>query len=159
MKLDKKLQKKIDAEIKNIERLFCESKPLFDLCKVKTPDFIEASAVSLTLHSFYNGIENILLLIGKSIDENIPHGQEWHTTLFNNAFMANSNRTNIFREEIKMELREYLTFRHFIRHAYNYTIDNVKLKPLVENVESVWIKIKEDLNIFYEKNQYETQIY
>jgi hypothetical protein len=151
--LDKKLQKKINAEIENIEKLFRESKPLFDLCKIKTFGFIEASAVSLTLHSFYNGIENILLLIGKNIDESIPHGQEWHTTLFNNAFTANSNRTSIFREEIKAELKEYLTFRHFIRHAYNYAIDNVKLKPLIENIENVWIKIKEDLNIFYEKNQ------
>jgi hypothetical protein len=153
LKLDEKLQKKINAEIENIERLLIESKPLFDLCKIKTPDFIEASAAALTLHSFYNGIESILLLIGKNIDEKIPHGNEWHTVLFNDAFESNNKRTNIFREEIKIKLKEYLSFRHFIRHAYGYVIDNIKLKPLLENVENTWIKIKEDINIFYEKNR------
>jgi hypothetical protein len=152
LKLDEKLRKKIDLEIENIERLFYESKPLFDLCKIKEPDFIEASAASLTLHSFYNGVENILLLIGKNIDDKIPHGNDWHTILFNNAFESTNKRTNIFGEEIKIGLKEYLTFRHFIRHAYGYAIDNAKLKPLIDNIEKTWTKVKEDIKLFCERN-------
>jgi len=61
--LDDKLKEKIEHEILRINKLFDSGKPLLDLCKLKEPDFIEASAAGSFLQSFYNGIESIVLLL------------------------------------------------------------------------------------------------
>jgi len=61
--LDKFLREKIEHEVCRINKLFDNGKPLLDLCKIKKPDFVEVSAVGSFLQSFYNGIENIILLI------------------------------------------------------------------------------------------------
>jgi hypothetical protein len=70
--LNNGLKAKIAFEISQIDKLLNDSKPLLDLCKLKVPDFIEISAAALVLHSFYNGIENILVLIFKYYDEQLP---------------------------------------------------------------------------------------
>jgi len=67
--LDNGLKAKLLFEISQIDKLLNDSKPLFDLYTLKTPDFIEMSASAMVLHSFYNGIENILILIFKHYDE------------------------------------------------------------------------------------------
>jgi hypothetical protein len=56
--------------------------------KLKNPDFIEMSAVALVLHSFYNGIENVLILIFKNYDEELPKGIKWHIELLDKAFVS-----------------------------------------------------------------------
>jgi hypothetical protein len=72
MDLDNNLKEKIVYEISRINYLFDSGKPLLDLCKVKEPDCIKSSAAALLLHSFYNGIESIVLMILKNIGEDIP---------------------------------------------------------------------------------------
>jgi hypothetical protein len=145
------LAKKINLELDNIDRLFSESKPLLDVFTLRLPDFIEASAGALTLHSFYNGIENMLLLIAKNYSE-VPSGNNWHTQLFEQAFLATEKRTAIFTGGIKTSLKEYLTFRHFIRHAYAYSIDAQRINPLINNAEATWILVKADIIKFLENN-------
>ena len=123
-----------------------------DLCRLKEPDFVEASAAGSFLQSFYNGIESIVLLIFKTIGENIPNNLQWHRKLFEKTFEANEERTIIFRNEYKERLIEYLSFRHYFRHSYGYEIDWNRLKPLINDVEELWIVLKEDLTKFIENN-------
>ena len=90
--MDEKLKRKIIFEISQIDKLLNDSKPLLDLCKLKTPAFIEMSAAALLLHSFYNGIENILRLIIKFYDTKLPNDIKWHMELLERAFISNENR-------------------------------------------------------------------
>lgn len=60
--MDKGLKLKVLYEISQIDKLIADSKPLLDLCSLKEPNFIELSASAMVLHSFYNGIENILVM-------------------------------------------------------------------------------------------------
>jgi hypothetical protein len=106
--LDNNLKEKIIHEISRINDLFDNGKPLLDLCKIKKPDFIESSAAALFLHSFYNGIESIVLMISKTIEEDIPNNIQWHKELFEKAFEPTEKRTIIFREEYKEPFIEYL---------------------------------------------------
>jgi hypothetical protein len=150
--LDNNLKEKIVYEIARIDNLFNNGKPLFDLCRVKEPDFIESSAAALLLHSFYNGIESIVLMILKNIGEDIPNSFQWHKELFEKTFEMTEKRTVIFRKECKEQFVEYLTFRHFIRHAYGPDIDWKRLKPLINNAEEMWKIIKKDIRQFVEDN-------
>jgi len=150
--LENKLKEKIKHEILRINQLFERGKPLLDLCKIKEPDFIEASAAGSFLQSFYNGNESIILLIFKALNENIPNDLQWHKKIFEITFENNEKRTAIFRNEYKEHFAEYLSFRHYFRHSYGYEIDWGRLKPLINGVEKLWLNIKEDINNFIENN-------
>jgi hypothetical protein len=70
--LDNSIKIKIEHEISRIEKLLIDVKPLLDLCKIKEPDIIEKTASAQVLHSFYNGLESVLILFFKSLNENLP---------------------------------------------------------------------------------------
>jgi len=150
--LDKKIEEKIRYEISRINKLFAEGKPLLDLCKYKELDFIEISAAGSFLHSFYSGIEKTILLIFKSISENIPNDIDWHKTLLNKAFEATEKRPPLFNNEYKKQLENYLSFRHVFRHVYEYQLDSKLIKLLINGVELFWKKLKEDIYINLLKN-------
>ncbi|WP_010258099.1 hypothetical protein [Treponema primitia] len=146
------LKEKIEHEISRINKLFDKTKPLVDLCKIKEPDYIEASAAALFLHSLYNGIESIILLILKNIGEPIPNDFQWHKTLFEKTYEQNAKRTKIFTNDYKEQLEEYLSFRHFIRHSYGSEIEWSRLKPLINYSEELWKKVKDDFEQFIKNN-------
>ena len=150
--MDEKIKEKIEYEILRINKLFDSGKPLLDLCKIKIPDFVEASAAGSFLQSFYNGIESIILLIFKSVKENIPNDLQWHKKLFEQAFETNEKRTFIFENESKEQFAEYLSFRHYFRHSYGYEINWDRLKPLINDVEELWEILEEDINKFIKNN-------
>ena len=147
-KLDNTTRKKTEHEISRINKLFASGKPLLDLCRLREPDFVEASAAGSFLQSFYNGVESIILLLFKGIGEKIPVDLQWHKKLFEMAFQSTATRPLLFRSECKEQLAEYLSFRHFFRHSYGSEIDWKRLKPLVTEVEALWNALERDINEF-----------
>ena len=132
---------KINYEISQIDKLINDCQPLIDLCKIKTPDFIEMSAAAMVLHSFYNGIENIIIMIFKNNDEKLPNSNKWHTELLEKAFFTNGNRKAIFENDLQKTLDEYLKFRHFVRYAYGYKLEWEMMENLLFNIKPNWEKI------------------
>ena len=150
--MDDSAKVKIRHEISRIERLLNDASPLIKLCNLKEPDFIEMTAMAQILHSFYNGIESVVLLILKSINEKLPNDYKWHKTLFDIAFGQNSKNVRLFQDDIKELLEKYLSFRHFIRHSYSSELKWKDMKLLVENIEKIWKTIKTDFEKFVENN-------
>ena len=60
----------------------------------------------------------------------------------------NAMRNEIINEEIYVKLREYATFRHFYRHAYSFQLNWEKMKPLIDNIHSIWNEVKQSLENF-----------
>ena len=100
------------------------------------------------LHSFYNGLENIFDIIAKNIDGSVPTGNKSHQELLHQMASENNMRDEIIDEQLYLKLREYATFRHFYRHAYSFQLNWEKMKPLVENMHTVWEKTKQSLENF-----------
>lgn len=146
--MDNKTKEKIEYETSKINKLFSEGKPLIDLCKSEELDFIHKSAAGSFLHSFYNGIESTILLILKSIPENIPNDTQWHKKLLDRAFEATEERPALFKNENKNQLEDYMRFRHLFRHTYEYELDPKKLVYLINGVEKLWESLRYDINIF-----------
>jgi hypothetical protein len=96
LKLDNNIREKIEHEISRIEKLLNDAKPLLDLCKLKKPDFVEITATAQILHSFYNGVESVVILILKNINEKVPNDNRWHKTLFEIMFGNNSKKNKYF---------------------------------------------------------------
>ena len=146
--MDNAIIKKILFEIEQIDQLINDSSSLFNLCNLKEPDFVERCGIALILQSFYNGIENIVLLIMKSKGDILHDVAKWHKSLLSKMFEKNNNEFQIFREELKIPLNDYLQFRHFVRHTYGFQLKWEKMKNLFFDMIIIWGKIKEDLNIF-----------
>jgi len=150
--LDSALKTKLLFEISQIDKLLNDSKPLLDLYKIKTPDFIEMSAGAMTLHSFYNGIEDILTLIYKFYDGQLSNSNKWHMEILEKAFMSDERRKNIFSIDLQTKLEEYLKFRHFVRHSYGFQLEWERMEDLTNGINTLWETIKKDINIFIENN-------
>ena len=152
MKLDDNAKEKINYEISRIEKLINDAKPLLDLCKLKEPDFVEISATAQILHSFYNGVESIVILFIKNMNEKVPDDNRWHKTLFEYIFGQNSKNLTILRNDIKGPMEKYMYFRHFIRHSYSSELKWSEMETLTKNLEEIWKIIKEDFEIFIQNN-------
>jgi hypothetical protein len=135
--LDDSVRIKIEHEISRIEKSLADVKPLLDLCKIKDPDIIEMTAAAQVLHSFYNGVESVIVLFFKYLNEKLPNDFKWHKTLFEMAFGINSRNIKIIRDDIKKKLENYLLFRHFIRHSYSSELDWNEMGPLIKEIESM----------------------
>jgi len=149
--LDEAVKTKIQHEISRIDKLLGDVKPLLDLCKIKEPDIIEMSAAAQVLHSFYNGIESIIVLLFKYMNEKLPNDLRWHKTLLEMALGANSQNINIFNNDIKKKLDNYLSFRHLIRHSYSSELDWNVMEPLINEIDNIWKIVKNDFREFIEK--------
>jgi hypothetical protein len=150
--LDENIKRKINHEISRIEKLINDAKPLLDLCKIKTPDFIEITASAQILHSFYNGVESVITLLLKSVNEEIPNDGRWHKTLLEISFGSNSRNIIIFREDIKERIEKYMYFRHFIRHSYSSELEWTEMETLIKELEEIWKIIRSDFESFLENN-------
>jgi hypothetical protein len=146
--LDENIKQKILFEISQIDEVIASTKPLRDLCKIRIPDIVEKSAVALLLQSFYNGIENILMIIVKYFDTKLPNSSKWHKELLDKAFEESAKHKQIFRDEIKITLNDYMSMRHFIRHTYGFRLDWGQMQELTNGIDNIWIIVKEDLNKF-----------
>ena len=150
--LDNSIIQKIQYEITQIEKLINDSGPVLSLCKLKEPDFVEKCGVAMILQSFYNGIEKIMQLIIKDKDSKLPNGINWHKELFYNTFEETKNRTKLFSDEIKEQLKDYLQFRHFARHSYGFQLKWEKMENLLFEMNIIWENVKENINKFIESN-------
>jgi hypothetical protein len=150
--LDKKVMQKILFEISQIDEVIESTKPLRDLCKMKVPDIIEKSAIALLFQSFYNGIENILIIIIKYFDGKLPNSSKWHKELLSKAFEESKRYGPIFRSDMKIVLNDYMSMRHFVRHTYGFKLNWEQMQELASEIETNWAIVKEDLNKFIENN-------
>jgi hypothetical protein len=143
---------KIEHEISRIDKLLVDVKPLLTLCKIRKPDIIEITAAAQVLHSFYNGVESIIVLFFKYTNEKLPNDLKWHKTLFEMAFGTNSRNIAIIRNDIKMKLEKYLLFRHFIRHSYGSELEWDEMEILIKEIEDIWETIKTDFETLIKNN-------
>jgi hypothetical protein len=146
------VREKIEHEISRIDKLLNDAKPLLDLCKLKEPDFVEITATAQILHSFYNGVESVVILFLKNIHEKVPNDSRWHKTLFEITFGQNSKNIKILRNDIKEQMEKYMYFRHFIRHSYSSELVWSEMEALVKNLDEMWKIIKIDFELFIKSN-------
>ena len=148
--MDSIVKEKIKFKISDIDKLFSEYELIFLKIKLQKHDLFDITILESILHSFYNGLENIFEIIAKNIDGNVPSGNKSHQELLHQMASENNIRSEVINENLYMQLREYATFRHFYRHAYSFQLNWEKMKPLVDNLHSIWNDIKLCLKNFIE---------
>jgi hypothetical protein len=140
----------IQFEIGQVDRLFEFYAGLLADSQQRVPDLVEMTALGSVLHSFYNGVESIFLVVAKEVDRGAPRGADWHRTLLMRMTQAMSNRSRVISAETAANLSGYLLFRHFFRHAYAFFLDWDKMRDLVIALTDVWAQTKQELLAFLE---------
>ena len=140
--MDEQIKEKIKFEISKIDTLIDKSSVLVQKCKLQEPDFIELNAAGSTLHSYYNGLENIFLLVSKNIDKKALSSQKWHRELLDSMFCENEARNAVLDKNLYNQLFDYMSFRHVFRHSYSYALDWKRLQPLFSSMYENWNEVK-----------------
>ncbi|MDP6525124.1 MAG: hypothetical protein QGH15_12970 [Kiritimatiellia bacterium] len=130
------LREKVDSEFANIEKALASLPPTGQL-----PDLsvLELAGVAALLHSFYNGIENVLKQVLVSQGHELPQGDSWHRDLVNLAA-----EKSIVSRTTKEELFDYLAFRHYFSHAYALDLYPHRLQPLVESATQLYNTLRSE---------------
>jgi hypothetical protein len=146
--LHEKAIAQITFEIGQIDKLLASYSELLDRSQTSKPGLVEVTAIASVLHSFYNGLENIFLVVAKRIDQQVPDTEQWHRQLL--AYMAQTtpNRNQVLSTDLANRLTDYLGFRHFYRHSYSFFLEWAELEKLVVPLEDVWRNTKAELEIF-----------
>jgi len=100
------------------------------------------------LHSLYTGIENIFKRIAVELDGGPPQGEFWHSLLLDSMMQPTPGRPAILSDSLRNELRSYVNFRHFFRHAYTFHLNWERMAPLVHDCETVLKHLETELDRF-----------
>jgi uncharacterized protein YutE (UPF0331/DUF86 family) len=130
-------RERIEAEYEAIEKTLTAlpQKPLSQLSK------LEIAGISTLLNNFYNGIENILKQILQRQSIELLDGPSWHQNLITCAV-----KENIISENLALEIKRYLGFRHFAAHGYAFNLEPDRLEKLISTITPVFKKFKEEIN-------------
>lgn len=135
----------IRFEIEQIDRLLESYAGLLKRDEGEIPDLVEITAIASVLHSFYNGVENIFLIIAKNIDQKVPGSSQWHRDVLTQMMKRTSRRSQVLTTETVNLLTDYLGFRHFYRHSYSFFLEWDELEKLVVALAKTWNRLRNEL--------------
>lgn len=133
-----KVHELVEAELENIGQVIAE---LPGADSIPNLSSLELMGVAALIHSFYNGIENILKQMVVHLSGKLPHNSSWHRDLVN---LAVSN--GIISESTAEDLRRYLAFRHFFSHGYSFDLDKARIVPLVKGIKGTFASFTVEIN-------------
>lgn len=143
----RRIVSEINAELSNILRLRDEYNEFIN--KYKTVDRYLLRVKASYLADFYMGIERIFQIIATEIDGGLPQGDEWHKRLLlNMTIEIEGVRPPVISSDLYNRLRPFLGFRHVVRQAYGFQLDETKLEELASSFEKTLTTFSDEVTKF-----------
>ena len=117
----------IEREIKSLQRELDIVSRVLQKKEQEPLNAIEIRGAALSLTALYNGIESLLKHILAEQKESVKENQSWHT-----ALLQKSQSLGIISEDTMKNLKAFLGFRHFIRHAYSFEINPKTIEAVLD---------------------------
>jgi len=88
---------------------------------------------------FYMGVEKVFRLIAEELNGGLPKGDAWHKKLlYTMTLEIDQVRPAVISKKLYEDLLEFLGFRHVVRQAYGFQLDEKKLAELEKKFEKTW---------------------
>ncbi len=140
----------VEDELVALGRVAQEMGNLLVEC-AQPPTRTELRAMASMLHEFYNGVERIFERIAVGLGEGLPRGTYWHVDLLNQmAEPQEGKRPAVIDPPLRARLKDYLDFRHFVRHAYGYTLEWRRMRWNAESLPETPAILRDQLHAFFE---------
>lgn len=108
------------------------------------------TAVGLSLHSFYTGLEKTFEQIAEKVDGGLDNSAEqWHKALLDQMTLnVPGVRPPVIDERACQYLRKYLSFRHVIRSNYTHRLEPEGIAKNYQMLEDFYALITQQLDGF-----------
>lgn len=107
------------------------------------------NSIALNLHGIYTGIERIFEVIAKKIDQRFPTGDKWHRDLLEQMSVNIPNvRKAVITEKTRLILDELRRFRHVVRSAYSFQLDEEKVLIIAHQIVNSYQMIIHEIQLF-----------
>jgi hypothetical protein len=141
---------RIRKELDDLERLVSRAIRAMNTAQKNPQDTdLYVDSASLNLHDVYSGIERIFKQIAATVDGNMPAGAEWHRELLEQMGLDLPKvRPPVLTADSIQHLDPYLRFRHVVRNVYTFSLDPERIGRLVNELETVFAQIRQELLAF-----------
>lgn len=113
------------------------------------PDEFGLGGIAITLHDSYNAAENIFKRVAAELNGGLPAGQGWHVQLLRDMTIELPGlRPAVIRKETAVLLKEYLDFRHVVRHTYGFDLRWEPIKGLLSRFSPAYESLVTDVRQF-----------
>jgi hypothetical protein len=107
-------------------------------------DDVELRAAALSLSTIYSGIEKTMLHVLKDRHGLRPEGPNWHAELLDLA-----GQKSLLSDNVRNDLKSFLAFRHFVRHAYSFELDPAMIGRILHRAPDVVDRFADEIRETY----------
>ncbi|MFH0925763.1 MAG: hypothetical protein V1872_09085 [bacterium] len=149
----KRIISEIREELNNLLSLKWDYQDFLNKYQIIDKYLLRAKASFLA--DFYMGVERIFKIIAEEINGGLPKGEHWHKRLLQDASIKIDERSAVISKRLYEDLLKFLGFRHVVRQAYGFELNEKKLEELAsifDNVvENFIIEINQFCNLLREE--------
>ena len=145
--------RRLIAEIRDELSALAKVKALLEEARARfaerAPDPLELGGIALSLHAFYNGVENLFRRVALELGEGLPGGDDWHSQLLRNMALEMPRvRPRVISEQTRDSLEEFLRFRHVVRHTYGHELKWRRMRELLDSFGPAYTEFVKDAEEF-----------
>ncbi|MEW6754609.1 MAG: hypothetical protein AB1505_27045 [Candidatus Latescibacterota bacterium] len=142
------LAARVRAETAELEALVARVERLREkAARRQDPDYYDG--VALNLHGFYVGVERVLQMVVRDLDEAVPEGPDWRRELLAQCSVELTGvRPAVIARATRAALDEYRAFRHVVRNVYAFSLRPDRLASLAAGLRPCYDLLAADLATF-----------
>lgn len=145
------LAAEIRQELENLRRIAGEIPATWEKrLSVPAEDRLAyVESVALKLHNLYTACERIFDHIAGEVNGALPRPPDWHLRLLRTmGIEVPEVRPRVLSDDLIGQLGDYLRFRHHVRNACGFKLDEDKLEHLVTIVDRVSSRFDQQIQTF-----------
>lgn len=140
------LKSELDAQIKEIERLFSD---IDDRKKGAKRSKAKLESLAYKLHNLYCAFEDLFKTVARHFENQVEDIARYHKELLKRmSLQIDGVRPALLSEEAFKILGDLRAFRHFFRHAYAYELKHEKVKPVIQSADKLRVLYKGEIERF-----------
>ncbi|MBI5639475.1 MAG: hypothetical protein HZA17_03520 [Nitrospirae bacterium] len=152
MKKDELFLKRISAEIlselEQVSKLMAEYEHFGRKYSGNMDTYLLRVQASF-MADFYMGVEKIFRTIAEELNGGVPRGDGWHKRLLHSMSLeVKGIRPPVISNILYAELLKFLGFRHVVRQAYGFQLDEKKLEELEGIFVMTWTRFSREIKKF-----------